>query len=72
MKKRKIRISGDVTSTDQNSHPDTGPTCQRAVMAWPLRATMPMPTANVTQNAAASASMRRRQTIASPPPMMIT
>ena len=55
MKNRKMRISGDVTRTDQNSHPLTEPTCQRAVIVCPLSTTMPIPTANVTQNVSASA-----------------
>src|SRR5437879_5178637 len=42
MKNRKMRISGEVTRTDQNSHPLTEPTCQRAVIACPLSTTMPI------------------------------
>ena len=70
MKNRKMRISGDVTRTDQNSHPLTEPTCQRAVIACPLSTTMPIPTANVTQNVSASASMCSRATITRPPTTM--
>ncbi len=43
MKKRKIRISGDVTSSHQNDQPVIGPRCHRAVIEWPLAASTPIP-----------------------------
>ena len=71
MKKRKSRISGEVTSADQNSRPWTGPTCHRVVMAWPRAASTAMEAANVTQNATATRSMPSRDTMTSPPTTMM-
>ncbi len=71
MKKRKTRISGEKTSTRQNSQPVIGPRCQRAVMAWPLAASTAMPTANASQKHTAIASSRRRERITRPPTTMI-
>ena len=39
MKNRKINNSGEVTTTHHQLQPVTGPTCQRAVIEWPVAAT---------------------------------
>ena len=70
MKKRKIRISGEVTSSHQKSQPVIGPTCQRAVIECPLTASRAMPAANVSQKPTAIASRRSRVRIAKPPTTM--
>ena len=49
MKKRKTRISGEETSSHQNSAPSIGPTCQAAVIVCPLAASTPIPAANASQ-----------------------
>ena len=50
MKKRKTRISGEKARTCQKYQSETGPRCQRAVIAWPLAASTAMLATNVTQN----------------------
>ena len=72
MKKRKTRISGDVTSTRHSSQPVIGPRCHAAVISCPAAATTPSPTANVSQKPAAITSRWSRDTIASPPPTIRT
>ena len=72
MKKRKTRISGEVTSTRQSSQPVMGPTCQEAFISWPLSARTPTPAANVSQNATATTTSRSRLRIARPPPTIST
>ena len=49
-----------------------GPTCQRAVIAWPVTASTAIPAANESQKAIATGSSRSRERIARPPPTMIT
>ena len=71
MKKRKTRISGEKARTCQKYQSETGPRCQRAVIAWPLAASTAMLATNVTQNPIAIPSRRRRRRIASPPVTMI-
>ena len=71
MKKRKTRISGEKARTCQKYQSETGPRCQRAVIAWPLAASTAMLATNVTQNPIAIPSRRRRRRIASPPETMI-
>ena len=63
MKKRKIRISGDVTSSHQNDQPVIGPRCHRAVIEWPLAASTPIPTANASQKPPAMTKRRSRDRI---------
>jgi hypothetical protein len=67
MKKRKIRISGEVTSSHQKLQPEIGPRCQRAVMECPLNASTPIPSANVSQKPPAIRTRRSRDRIARPP-----
>ena len=71
MKKRKIRTSGENTSTRQNSKPVIGPRCQRAVISWPLAAITAMPAANTSQKVTAIASRCRRERIENAPTRMI-
>ena len=71
MKKRKTRISGEETSVHQNAAPLSGPRCQRALIAWPVAASTPRPTANDTQKATAIPSRPRRARITSPPATMM-
>jgi hypothetical protein len=71
MKKRKTRISGEVTRTHQNSAPSIGPTCQAAVIVCPLAASTPMPAANASQKPTAISVRCRRPRIAKPPATMI-
>ncbi len=72
MKKRKTRISGEVTSTHQNESPRSGPRCQRAVISWSAAARTASPAANVTQNVSATRSSESRERMANPPARMIT
>ena len=67
MKKRKTRISGEVTSSHQNCLPSIGPTCQAAVMVWPLAASTPIPAANASQNPTAISSRCSRRRMRKPP-----
>ena len=71
MKNRKTRISGEKARTCQKYQSETGPRCQRAVIAWPLAASTAMHATNVTQKPIAIPSRRRRTRIASPPVTMI-
>ena len=71
MKKRKTRISGENARTCQKYQSETGPTCQRAVIAWPLAASTAMHATNETQKPIAIPSRCRRRRIASPPVTMI-
>ncbi len=71
MKKRKTRISGEKARTRQKYQSETGPTCQFAVMSWPLAAITAMLAVKVTQKVTAMCSSRSRRRIAKPPPMMI-
>ena len=70
MKKRKIRISGDVTRSHQKDQPVIGPRCQRAVIECPLAARTAMPAANASQNPTAMNSSLSRERMASPPTTM--
>ena len=72
MKKRNTRISGDVTSTVQNSASHTGPRFQRAVMQCPATAITPSASANVSQNDVATPSMPTRRVMSRPPTTMST
>ena len=67
MKKRKTRISGEVTRSHQNEKPPIGPRCQRAVIWWPAAARIPIPIANVAQNERATRRRERRERIVKPP-----
>ena len=71
MKNRKTRISGEKASTRQKYQSETGPTCQRAVIAWPLAASTAMHATNETQKPIAIPKRCRRRRIASPPATMI-
>ena len=70
MKKRKIRTSGDVTTTRQKSNPQTGAKAQLAVMQWPDAASRPSPSASVTQNVPARPSSLSRRVMSTPPTMI--
>ena len=72
MKKRKTRISGEVTRSHQNSLPSIGPTCQGAVMVWPLAARTAMPAANATQKPTATPTRCSRRRMRKPPTTMST
>ena len=48
-----------------------GPTCQRAVIAWPVAASSPIPAAKASQKPTAITSSLSRARIARPPPTMI-
>ena len=72
MKKRKTRISGEVTSSHQRSSPPMGPRCQAAVISCPVAARTAIPAANVSQKPTAIDTSRSRRRIASPPPTMRT
>ena len=67
MKKRKTRISGEVTRSHQNEKPPIGPRCQRAVIWWPAAARIAIPTAKVAQKERATRSSERRDRIVKPP-----
>ena len=71
MKKRKTRISGDVSRTDQRYAPAIGPRCQRAAIVCPVAASTATPRAKVHQNATARPSSFRRPRIRLAPPTMI-
>jgi hypothetical protein len=71
MKKRKIRTSGENSSTRQKSKPVIGPRCQRAVISCPASAIRPIPTAKVSQNVTAIASRCSRERIETAPTRMI-
>ena len=70
MKKRKIRISGEVTRSHQNDQPVIGPRCQRAVIEWPLAASTAMPAAKASQKPTAMKRSLSRERIAKPPTTM--
>src|SRR3954453_541559 len=72
MKKRKTRISGEVTSVHQKYAPVTGPRCQRADIACPVAASTPMPAAKATQKPTAIPSSFSRGGTPPAPPTMIT
>ena len=72
MKKRKTRISGDETSSHQNSAPSIGPTCHAAVIVCPLAASTPIPAANASQNPTAIPTRCRRRRMRNPPATMST
>ena len=67
MKKRKTRISGEETRSHQNSAPSIGPTCQAAVIVWPLAASTPIPAANASQNPTAIPTRWSRRRMRNPP-----
>src|SRR3954465_5947719 len=71
MKKRKTRISGEVTRVHQKYAPVIGPRCQRADIACPVAASTPTPAANATQKPTAIPSSFSRVRIKTAPPTMI-
>ena len=72
MKKRKMKISGEVMMIHQKWAPPIGVNDQRVVIVWPSAARMPMPTARVIQKVRPMASRCRRPQMNRPPAKITT